>query len=103
MYTFFWAPLYRTSPKSILWRDIFMKEMKKFSSYNTKGLYKKKYRLRDYWSTSSLTRILIFGKLTSRNRWSKCGIPGTTVTMINYKLKQNLQITGHRKVSAVEY
>jgi hypothetical protein len=68
-----------------------MKEMKKFLVIILRG-YKNKYRLRDYWSTSSLTRISIFGKLMSRNRWHKYGIPGTKVTMLDSKMKQNLQI-----------
>lgn len=62
----FCAPLYRMSPKSILWRDILAKEMKKII-FITLRSYTNKYRLKDYWNTSSLTRISIFGKLISDN------------------------------------
>ena len=65
------AAKYKTSPKSLKWNDITVKEMKKFVSAIILMGQVKKDRIRDYWSTNPLRETPIFGKLMSRNRWEQ--------------------------------
>lgn len=65
------ADKYKTSPKSLKWNDITVKEMKKFISAIILMGQVKKDRIRDYWSTNPLIETPIFGKLMSRNRWEQ--------------------------------